>query len=214
MVTSIVPAGQAEAVGGETLTQRWASAREALGLANDGIRLAPGVRRRLVVLAEERLDFVGWKCVEEGTIPARSVRVAEREFRRFMALVVLGYSPLGMLGRVVDEFWHQFIIFTREYAAFCTRVFGFFVHHQPDTPVSRVPGESGVTFVESYRRHFGELPPIWFERMPEVVRKFYSQPTLIGDAPRWASAWVSDPASIERSEKPLPRAIRKHRVRR
>jgi hypothetical protein len=167
-----------------------------------------------VALAEERLEYVGWKCIEEGTIPARSVLTAEREFRRFMALVVLGYSPLGMLGRVVDEFWHQFILFTREYETFCRRVFGFFVHHQPDTPVSRVPGESGVTFVESYRRHFGELPPIWFERMPEVVKQFYSQPTLIGDAPRWASAWVADPASIERSESALPRAVRKRSVRR
>ncbi|MGW4426132.1 glycine-rich domain-containing protein [Streptosporangium sp. NPDC004631] len=32
----------------------------------------------------------------------------------------------------VDLGWHAFIVYTREYALFCTRVAGRFIHHTPD----------------------------------------------------------------------------------
>lgn len=31
----------------------------------------------------------------------------------------------------VDEFWHAHILHTEQYAAFCERNFGYFVHHRP-----------------------------------------------------------------------------------
>jgi hypothetical protein len=36
--------------------------------------------------------------------------------------------------RAVDEMWHTFLLFTEEYAAYCDRVFGRFLHHHPTTP--------------------------------------------------------------------------------
>ncbi len=32
----------------------------------------------------------------------------------------------------VDEAWHHFILFTKDYAEFCYAHFGHFIHHQPD----------------------------------------------------------------------------------
>src|SRR5262245_45172810 len=31
----------------------------------------------------------------------------------------------------LDWMWHSFVLFTRDYAAFCDRYFGFFLHHVP-----------------------------------------------------------------------------------
>ena len=31
----------------------------------------------------------------------------------------------------LDEMWHTFLLFTRDYADFCERYFGFFLHHIP-----------------------------------------------------------------------------------
>ena len=31
-----------------------------------------------------------------------------------------------------DEFWHNHILFTREYTKFCNKLFGTFLHHSPD----------------------------------------------------------------------------------
>jgi hypothetical protein len=35
----------------------------------------------------------------------------------------------SMSSRLVDEVWHQFVLFTVEYSAFCTRYFGGYLHH-------------------------------------------------------------------------------------
>jgi hypothetical protein len=32
----------------------------------------------------------------------------------------------------IDWMWHTLLLFTREYAEFCDRHFGFFIHHVPD----------------------------------------------------------------------------------
>src|SRR4026207_1044491 len=58
---------------------------------------------------------------------------AVNEFRKYMALVALGYSELGMHSPEVDEVWHTFILFTREYAEFCHRICGAMIHHRPNT---------------------------------------------------------------------------------
>lgn len=39
--------------------------------------------------------------------------------------------PIGMPSKVVDELWHQFILDTRAYRAFCDQAFGHFFHHVP-----------------------------------------------------------------------------------
>jgi hypothetical protein len=41
----------------------------------------------------------------------------------------------------VDVGWHTFILYTHEYAAFCWKVAGRFIHHTPDDE----PGESGTS---------------------------------------------------------------------
>jgi hypothetical protein len=33
--------------------------------------------------------------------------------------------------RILDEMWHTFILFTRDYARYCEEVYGELVHHQP-----------------------------------------------------------------------------------
>jgi hypothetical protein len=34
---------------------------------------------------------------------------------------------------IVDEMWHTFILFTKDYSDFCDSYFGFYIHHQPIT---------------------------------------------------------------------------------
>ncbi|MEW6167389.1 MAG: hypothetical protein AB1651_06795 [Pseudomonadota bacterium] len=34
---------------------------------------------------------------------------------------------------IIDEMWHTFILFTKEYHEFCSRMFGHYMHHTPTT---------------------------------------------------------------------------------
>lgn len=42
-----------------------------------------------------------------------------------------GYSP----SEAVDTGWHTFVLYTREYAEFCQRIAGRFIHHAPNDEV-------------------------------------------------------------------------------
>lgn len=45
----------------------------------------------------------------------------------------LGVRPPPILRPqlMLDEMWHTFVLRTRDYASFCTRYFGDFLHHEP-----------------------------------------------------------------------------------
>lgn len=34
---------------------------------------------------------------------------------------------------IIDEMWHNFLCFTKDYQAFCLKYFGVFIHHTPTT---------------------------------------------------------------------------------
>src|SRR5262245_60588326 len=53
--------------------------------------------------------------------------------KRFLFLCGTVAGPLAP-SEPIDECWHHFILFTQDYAEFCQRFFGRFVHHVPKGP--------------------------------------------------------------------------------
>ncbi|HYN38871.1 MAG TPA: hypothetical protein VES39_06450 [Rhodospirillales bacterium] len=47
-----------------------------------------------------------------------------------------GRRMISMPSQAVDVAWHEFILFTREYAQFCKRALGRFLHHTPAEAMS------------------------------------------------------------------------------
>lgn len=54
---------------------------------------------------------------------------ALRQF--FLAYLKSGRKYVAMPSQVVDELWHEFILYTRNYELFCRKAFGRFLHHTP-----------------------------------------------------------------------------------
>ncbi|GLZ43300.1 hypothetical protein [Actinokineospora sp. NBRC 105648] len=68
--------------------------------------------------------------------PELSARVVDQALA-FLACSVRGSGQSMTPSRLVDLGWHVFLLYTREYAQFCERVAGGFIHHVPhDTLVS------------------------------------------------------------------------------
>src|SRR5215813_80179 len=42
----------------------------------------------------------------------------------------IGYAMTPEIAKI-DDMWHAFVLFTRDYAAFCEHYFGLFLHHVP-----------------------------------------------------------------------------------
>jgi hypothetical protein len=57
------------------------------------------------------------------------VAQALRQF--FLAYLAGRQRPVAMPSQVVDDLWHEFILYTRNYQAFCQQAFGGFMHHTP-----------------------------------------------------------------------------------
>jgi hypothetical protein len=102
------------------------------------------------------LWFVEERLARKGILAPERLAPAVLEFKRYFALVGLGYRNLGMLSPEADEVWHAFILFTREYAEFCQDAFGMFIHHVPRTSRSPLRNLSSAAFLEAYAEVFGE----------------------------------------------------------
>jgi hypothetical protein len=66
--------------------------------------------------------------------------VADGEFERtwseliaFLRAAATSREPMRPPSRRVDDLWHEFILYTRDYHTFCERIGGY-VHHVPEVP--------------------------------------------------------------------------------
>ena len=52
------------------------------------------------------------------------------EMKRFLSAAAVAPKPISP-SETVDEIWHNFILFTKDYSEFCNKFFGKFIHHTP-----------------------------------------------------------------------------------
>jgi hypothetical protein len=100
------------------------SLAHALAYENDGV-IHKFLERHDIPLAEARSLFRETK--KWLWLAARAEAEAEAGVRATPQLAIDG--PLTLL----DEMWHTFILFTREYTDYCHSRFGRYVHHLPTT---------------------------------------------------------------------------------
>ena len=85
----------------------------------------PSELRRRLNEARPELSFGQIDLVLEGLKAYFLACLAAHSGRRLA-------KQMGMPSRAVDEAWHAFILMTRDYAAFCERAFGRYLHHTPE----------------------------------------------------------------------------------
>jgi hypothetical protein len=77
----------------------------------------------------------------------------------------------------VDEAWHQFILFTREYMRFCRQFFNAYVPHAPSNAPKTEEGRalpiaSFSDFGNRYQELFGTpLPDVWFDPRAVTIKR-------------------------------------------
>ena len=128
-------------------------------VADDETSLVAGA---IAAAMQFRMDGVLKRYAHEQQIPWDIVLEHERELKRFLVIAATSdEQPVGMRG-AVDELWHTFIAFTRDYHAFSAKVAGHYIHHSPSTEGSD-PADAQKAyefFWERYTAVFGEHPPI------------------------------------------------------
>ena len=71
-------------------------------------------------------------AASHSALEANDCAVVFRGLRQyFLACHAAGRSMVSMPSQVVDDAWHEWILFTREYTDFCDKAFGRYLHHTP-----------------------------------------------------------------------------------
>jgi hypothetical protein len=96
-----------------------------------------------------------------------------REVKRYFYLSRIDQSTTWeMYSLRIDEIWHQFVLFTRQYIDFCSRYYGAYLPHNPsnapkppkNAPGPTVPVATFEEFCAYYQKTFGEpLPDCWYD---------------------------------------------------
>jgi hypothetical protein len=118
------------------------------------------------------------RCQKDYGYTAEDMKILERELKRYLVLSIFfkeGEPGNGMYSKDVDNLWHSFILFTKDYSSFCKKYIGRFIHHFPNTKTGRAyPGElkevskDFQAFIKNYQEIFEEeAHPIWFLDMCE-----------------------------------------------
>lgn len=69
---------------------------------------------------------------------AKDAQLVSRGLRQFfLAHLSSGRRFVSMPSQVVDDLWHEFILYTKHYDAFCRQAFGQFMHHTPAVVLSK-----------------------------------------------------------------------------
>ena len=64
-------------------------------------------------------------------VSLEDAKIHEIELKRFLILAGDNDDGIDMFGLEVDNLWHTFLLFTKEYQKFCHDMFGKFIHHTP-----------------------------------------------------------------------------------
>jgi len=108
--------------------------------------------------------FLEEKLLQNGKFKSKEdYQKAFVEFKKYAALVKISGKKLGMTSKEIDEVWHQFILFTKEYHNFCDKFLNGYMHHSPNissTPKNKMKQET-KNLVSAYKAVFGNIPTIW-----------------------------------------------------
>src|SRR5690606_8363435 len=74
------------------------------------------------------------RCQKDFNYTDEDMVILEHELKRYFILCALKKDTETMVNMYsvdVDNLWHSFILFTKEYDHFCNSCVGYFIHHMP-----------------------------------------------------------------------------------
>jgi hypothetical protein len=120
------------------------------------------------------IDKLGKPRPELSLKDRQLVARALRQF--FLVYLKSGKKHVAMPSQVVDDLWHEFILYTRHYEQFCKKAFGQMMHHTP-----------AAVLGESRRNNDGLRRTWWFACLEENInpRKATRLPLLFALDGKW-----------------------------
>jgi len=103
------------------------------------------------------------------------------EFKKYIGLVIIkhyeekrdhknNHSFVLMSSEIIDEVWHNLILFTKEYVTFSYLIFDEYLHHTPSSANFAITNNDVMAFIKSYKKYFGDVNPIWYYKINKTIK--------------------------------------------
>jgi hypothetical protein len=142
------------------------------------------------VMAYQHPDVVA-RFLKSWDIPEAEAQEVFDELKKWLWLCAVSRHDAepGTLGRplsiinsmiLVDEMWHAFILYTKDYSQFCHDHFGYYIHHGPTTlaqkEATRIEAEADpAAFQAKTEAEFEAQFSFVYDRLgAETLTKWYS----------------------------------------
>lgn len=78
---------------------------------------------------------------------------------------------------LIDEMWHNFILFTKEYSEYCLESFGYYMHHAPNvseeaTDMPRYENQLKQQMEFIFDEFGNETLILWYDTFPSMYDKW------------------------------------------
>lgn len=85
-------------------------------------------------------------CKQHPQLTMKDCHLVAQGLRQFfLAYLQSGCRHVAMPSQVVDDLWHEFILYTKNYEQFCKQAFGQFLHHTPAEALNQSQrGDAGL----------------------------------------------------------------------
>lgn len=145
------------------------------------VEIRPSVRTDLTDLVHDRklwqkilaydLSIVTKTFKERNKKYSNIACELELECKRFLYLAAIAPNLSIAPTKPIDEYWHQFIMFTTEYQNFCAVTSGYFVHHNPlGGPDHQTIFTRTQDMVTKLFKKFANID-LWFQPIPATSCK-------------------------------------------
>jgi hypothetical protein len=110
------------------------------------------------VMAYKNVDVVARIEHDVGVSPEKAEAIFE-DVKQFLFMSAQNQTHDMIPTPTIDEGWHAFILFTEDYADFCKRYFGTFIHHTAHrVGEPRCPRINLLPSIDAMHRVFGKIP--------------------------------------------------------
>jgi len=100
------------------------------------------------------------------------------EVKRYFVLARSDGSKIWQMHSLrIDDVWHQFVLFTRQYMDFCQRFFGGYIPHSPgNAPETKIAAVVETASFEQFRNRYEALfgtplPDLWYDERNVTIRR-------------------------------------------
>lgn len=118
------------------------------------------------------IDEIVKRYAKDHNLPISIAKEHSKEVLKFLILCAINPQAGYGMSTVIDEFWHTFIFFTRDYHKFCREIAGRYIHHAPNSEEETKSGytlEHYLRTIEDYQRIFCEEAPTYLWPRPTLV---------------------------------------------